>query len=58
MQCRINTDMWDDLGVVYTVLESAPRENSTAITLTIEDAQGGVYKRVVAANQIEWMDER
>lgn len=58
MQCRINTDMWSDFGAVYTVKAVTPRENSTAVTLKIEDSRGVVYERVVASHQIEWLDER
>jgi hypothetical protein len=40
------------------VHEYATRENSTAVTLTIEDTKTGeIETRTVAQNQIEWLEE-
>ena len=56
---RIDNDMWADAGKVYFVHEYATRENSTAVTLTIEDTKTGeIETRVVPQNQIEWLDEK
>lgn len=56
MYCRLNTDNWDDAGVVYFVHSYARRENSTATELTLEAPEGTIEKRVVAYHQIEWID--
>jgi hypothetical protein len=56
---RIDSDRWDDVGKVWFVHEYATRENSTAVTLTIEDTKTGVVEtRVVPQNQIEWVEEK
>jgi mevalonate kinase len=56
---RIDNDMWADAGKVYFVHEYATRENSTAVTLTIEDTKTGeIETRVVPQNQIEWLAEK
>jgi hypothetical protein len=56
---RIDNDMWADAGKIYFVHEYATRENSTAVTLTIEDTKTGIIEtRVVPQNQIEWVEEK
>jgi hypothetical protein len=51
--------MWADAGKVWFVHEYATRENSTAVTLTIEDTKTGeIETRTVAQNQIEWLEEK
>jgi len=56
---RIDNDMWADAGKVWFVHEYATRENSTAVTLTIENTKTGeIETRTVAQNQIEWLEEK
>lgn len=55
---RLDNDRWDDAGKVWSVLEYATRENSTAVTLVLEDTKTGeVETRVVASHQIEWLED-
>jgi hypothetical protein len=59
MYIRIDNDKWEDSGKTWFVHEHATRENSTAVTLTIEDTETGVIEtRTVAQNQIEWLEEK
>lgn len=56
---RIDNDKWDDAGKVWFVHKYATHENSTAVTLTIEDTKTGIIEtRVVPENQIEWLEEK
>jgi len=57
MQCRIHNDKWQDLGKVFYVHSFDNRENSTAVTLVLEDDDGNIHERVVASHQIEWIEE-
>lgn len=55
---RIDNDKWDDAGKVWFVHEYETSPNTTAVKLTIEDTKTGVIeRRVVAQNQIEWLEE-
>lgn len=55
---RIDNDKWDDAGKVWFVHEYETSPNTTAVKLTIEDTETGVIeRRVVAQNQIEWLEE-
>jgi hypothetical protein len=55
---RIDNDNWDDLGKVWAVHEYASRENSTAVTLILEDTETKeVHTRVVASHQIVWIED-
>ena len=55
---RINSDEWQDVGVVYKVLEHF-RHNpeSTAVELKLEKEDGTVIQRVVANHWIEWVEQ-
>lgn len=54
---KIDNDKWDDIGKVWGVMEYSLRPNSTAVHLVIEDTETGeVQTRVVAENQIEWLE--
>lgn len=56
---KIDSDMWNDINKIWFVHEYTTRENSTAVTLTLEDtATGEIQTRVVAQNQIEWLEAR
>lgn len=57
MKCKLDTDMWDDVGVVYFVHSYNRRENSTAVELELEAPNGTMSTRVVAFHQIEWIEE-
>lgn len=57
MKCRINDDKWENVGVEYFVHAAKPREDSTAVNLTIEDENGFITEVVVASHQIEWIDD-
>lgn len=57
---KLDIDNWDMIGRKFTVLSSKPRDNSTAVELTLEDVcDESIYKCVVAQNQIlgakEWI---
>ena len=56
---KIDNDMWDDLSKIWFVHEYATNENSTAVTLKLEDTiTKEVHTRVVAQNQIEWLEAK
>lgn len=56
---KIDSDMWADAGKVWFVHEYTTRENSTAVTLTIEDTTNGeIQTRTVPQNQIEWLEPK
>ena len=55
MKCKIDNDMWEHAGKVYTVHNRVERENSTAVTLTVEDEQGYIQTLTVANHQIEYV---
>ena len=57
MQCRINSDQWQDVGKIFFVHSFDNRPNSTAVTLVLEDDDGNIHQRVVASHQIEWIEE-
>lgn len=57
MKCKLDTDRWDDIGEVYTVISSYRRPNSTAVELLLEKSDGTQLSKVVAIHQIEWIDE-
>lgn len=55
---RIDNDNWEDARKTWSVREYSTRENSTAVTLVLEDIETGeVHTRVVASHQIEWIEE-
>ena len=55
--CRLDTDMWDDAGVVYFVHSYERRPNSTGVRLELEHPDGSYHTKVVAFHQIEWIDD-
>jgi hypothetical protein len=56
---KIDNDMWADAGKIWFVHEYTTRENSTAVTLTIEDTKTGeIETRGVPQNQIEWLEAK
>jgi hypothetical protein len=56
---KIDSDMWADVGKVWFVHEYTTRENSTGVTLKIEDiANGEIQTRVVPQNQIQWLETK
>lgn len=60
MKCRLHTDLWADIGVIYTV-QSYERKNeptdSSAVQLVIEYPDGSTLLRTVSVHQIEWIEE-
>lgn len=57
MKCKLNTDMWDDLGVEYIVHAYNRRDNSTAVTLELEAPDGTMSTKTVASHKIEWIED-
>ena len=56
---KLDNDRWDDVGKVWAVLEYSTRPDSTGVTLVLEDTGSGeVTTRVVAQNQIEWLEAK
>ena len=56
---KLDNDRWDDVGKVWAVLEYSTRPDSTAVNLVLEDVKTGeVHSRVVAQNQIEWLEDK
>ena len=56
---KIDNDMWADVGKVWAVLEYSTIPESTGVTLKLEDTvTKEVYTRVVAQNQIEWLEAK
>lgn len=53
---RINNDKWEDAGKIYNVLSYKRMPNSTGVHLQLE-YEGVLYNRVVAENQIEWIED-
>lgn len=47
-QITLDTDIWEDVGKVYSIEKAVYIENSTAVELTFDDGQ----KRVVSENVI------
>lgn len=57
MKCKIDNDKWDYLGKVYNVIQKTEYEDTTAVTLTIEDEDGYIHTATVANHQIEWLKD-
>lgn len=56
---KLDNDKWDDVNKVWAVLEYSNRPGSTAVNLVLEDTTTGeVHTRVVAQNQIEWLEAK
>jgi hypothetical protein len=57
MKCKLNTDMWQDVDVVYLVHSYSRREESTGVILNLEYPDGTMETRTVAIHEIEWIEE-
>jgi hypothetical protein len=57
MKCKLNTDSWEDAGVVFTVHSYSRREESTGVILNLETPDGDITTRTVAIHQIEWIED-
>ena len=57
MKCKLNTDNWDDAGVIFTVHSYSRREESTGVILNLEYPDGTLETRTVAMHEIEWIEE-
>ena len=56
---KIDNDKWEDVGKVWAVLEYSTIPESTGVTLKLEDTvTKEVHTRVVAQNQIEWLEAK
>lgn len=52
-QISIDNDLWESRNYIFKVISAKPRQNSTAITLVLEDdIEGKIVKCVVPENQI------
>lgn len=51
---RINSDNWEDVGIIYSVLAYQTFPDSTGVKLELEH-NGNVTQRTVASHQIEWL---
>jgi hypothetical protein len=57
--CKLDNDKWADCGKIWAVLEYSSSSKSTAVKLVLEDTDTKeVHSRVVARNQIEWLEEK
>ena len=56
MKCKLNTDNWDDVNVVYTVHSYSRREESTGVVLNLEMPDGTMLTRTVPIHEIEWIE--
>jgi hypothetical protein len=55
---RIDDDSWDNLGVIYGVLEYSKPGNSSGVRLVLENRETKeITRRVVAEHQIIWLEE-
>lgn len=57
MKCKLNTDNWDDVNVVYTVHSYSRREASTGVMLNLESPDGDIVTRTVPIHEIEWIED-
>ena len=57
MKCKLDTDRWDDLGEIYTVISAYRRPNSTAVELLLKKSDGTELTKVVSVTQIEWIED-
>ena len=56
---KFDTDMWDDNGRVYSIIEYVTRPNSTGVSVVVEDTLTGEVKhRVIASHQIEFIEAK
>lgn len=57
MKCKLNTDEWNDVGVIYTVHSYSRREESTGVLLNLEFPDGTMITRTVPIHEIEWIED-
>lgn len=56
---KFDTDEWAHHNRVYKLLEYTPRENSTAVTVLVEDTDTlETFTKVVAYHQIEYLEAK
>jgi len=55
---RINNNMSDDINVIYAVLEYNKPDDSTGVSLVLENCETKqIIHRIVAEHQIEWLED-
>jgi hypothetical protein len=55
---RINNNMSDDINVIYAVLEYNKPDDSTGVSLVLENYETKqMIHRIVAEHQIEWLED-
>lgn len=54
---RINSDNWEDMGIIYNVISFQTHPPSTRVSLVLEH-NGTVIQKTVASHQIEWLDSK
>ena len=57
MKCKINSDEWNDVAVIYTVHSYSTREESTGVILNLELPDGTMVTRTVPIHEIEWIED-
>jgi hypothetical protein len=57
MKCRLNTDEWDDLDIVFNVHSYSRREESTGVLMNLEQPDGTMITRTVPIHEIEWIED-
>jgi hypothetical protein len=57
MKCKLNTDNWEDLGVVFIVHSYSRMGESTGVVLNIEAPDGTMTTRTVPIHEIEWIED-
>ena len=55
MKCKLNTDNWEDLGVLFIVHSYSRRGESTGVILNLELPDGTMVTRTV--HEIEWIED-
>jgi hypothetical protein len=55
---RINNNISDDINVIYAVLEYNKPDDSTGVSLVLENCETKqMIHRIVAEHQIEWLED-
>ena len=54
---KINSDEWGDAGKIYKVVDYAPRDDSTAVELTLLESDGNMIHRVIPYHWVEWIED-
>lgn len=57
MKCKLDTDKWDDAGVIYSVHYYYGRPDSTSVELELEAPDGTISTKVVSYHEIEWIED-